>query len=158
MILSKLGYSNVLLAANGQECLDLIERVEDEPSDDVGRRGPVETILMDASMDIMDGLECSRRIRARQRPDRPRPFIIAQTANVSKEFQAKCLEAGMVTNTHTRAHSYGLVTFVITILISFSSSHRQSLLLVGLLLFYLVMVRMLSSRSQLILTYSHPHY
>jgi len=36
-------------------------------------------ILMDASMDVMDGMECTRVIRAQQLPHRVRPFIIAQT-------------------------------------------------------------------------------
>jgi CheY-like chemotaxis protein len=34
-------------------------------------------------------------IRAQQLPHRARPFIIAQTANVTPEFRKACLDAGM---------------------------------------------------------------
>ena len=46
-------------------------------------------------MDVMDGMECTRVIRAQQLPHRIRPFIIAQTANVTDEYRAKCLQSGM---------------------------------------------------------------
>ncbi len=46
-------------------------------------------------MDVMDGMECTRVIRAQQLPTRLRPFIVAQTANVTEEYQQMCLQAGM---------------------------------------------------------------
>jgi len=52
-------------------------------------------ILMDASMDVMNGEECTRVIRMQQLPQRTRPFIIAQTAHVSDDFRKRCLDAGM---------------------------------------------------------------
>ena len=57
-----------------------------------GRDHDIECILMDATMDVMDGMECTRVIRAQQLPHRTRPFIIAQTANVTEEFRIGCLE------------------------------------------------------------------
>jgi CheY-like chemotaxis protein len=76
MILRKLGYE-ILVAANGREVLDIMEVQARK-----GKEYEVNCILMDASMDVMDGIECTRVIRAQQLPSRTRPFIIAQTANV----------------------------------------------------------------------------
>ena len=87
MLLRKLGYE-ILVAANGREALDILAREADQ-----GRE--IECILMDASMDVMDGMECTRVIRAQQLPHRVRPFIVAQTANVTEEFRRACLDAGM---------------------------------------------------------------
>ena len=87
MLLRKLGYE-ILVAAHGREALEILAREADK-----GRE--VECILMDASMDVMDGMECTRVIRAQQLPHRVRPFIIAQTANVTDEFQRRCMDSGM---------------------------------------------------------------
>jgi len=98
MLLRKLGYE-ILVAGNGREALTVLERE--------AVRGPqheIEVILMDASMDVMDGMECTRVIRVQQLPHRKRPFIIAQTANVSEEFKQKCLSSGMSV-THTHEHT-----------------------------------------------------
>jgi CheY-like chemotaxis protein len=65
--------------------------VERDQADD-----PVQVILMDASMDVMDGLEATRIIRQRQDPKRFVPWIIGQTAHVSDAFRRECTEAGMV--------------------------------------------------------------
>lgn len=89
MLLRKLGYE-ILVAANGREALNLLETEARR-----GRAYEVQCILMDASMDVMDGMECTRVIRAQQLPSRTRPFIIAQTANVTEEYRQKCLESGM---------------------------------------------------------------
>ena len=89
MLLRKLGYS-LLVASNGVEVLAALEREAAR-----GRQYEIQCILMDASMDVMDGLECTRVIRAQQLPQRTRPFIIAQTANVTEEYRVKCMESGM---------------------------------------------------------------
>jgi CheY-like chemotaxis protein len=89
MLLRKLGYE-ILIAANGADALATLEREALR-----GRDFEVEVILMDASMDVMDGMECTRVIRKQQMPQRTRPFIIAQTANVTEEYRAKCMAAGM---------------------------------------------------------------
>jgi hypothetical protein len=39
--------------------------------------------------------ECTRVIRFQQLPHRTRPYIIAQTANVSEEFREKTRASGM---------------------------------------------------------------
>ena len=89
MMLRKLGYE-ISVACNGRECLEVLEREAVK-----GPQSEIDVILMDASMDVMGGEECTRVIRAQQLPTRKRPFIIAQTANVSDAFKKRCLESGM---------------------------------------------------------------
>jgi CheY-like chemotaxis protein len=89
MLLKKLGYS-IAVAENGVEALKHLAQQTAR-----GREYEVEVILMDASMAVMDGLECTRVIRSQQLPHRTRPYIVAQTANVNEEFRARCLESGM---------------------------------------------------------------
>jgi CheY-like chemotaxis protein len=89
MMMRKLGYE-LILAVNGVEVLAALEAAAA-----LGPQHEVECILMDASMDIMDGLECTQTIRAQQVVGRTRPFIIAQTANVTSEYRLRCEESGM---------------------------------------------------------------
>ncbi|MCG8423744.1 MAG: response regulator [Proteobacteria bacterium] len=56
--------------------------------------GDYDLILMDCQMPEMDGISATRTIRARQ-SQRPRPQIIAFTANVQDENYRQCLAAGM---------------------------------------------------------------
>ncbi len=79
-ILEKAGLE-VLLAGNGEEAIKLAE-VE-----------PVDLILMDIQMPVMDGIEATRTIR--QMPGCEHLPIIAMTAYATKEEQTKVLAAGM---------------------------------------------------------------
>jgi len=57
-------------------------------------RRDYDLILMDVSMPGMDGLEATAEIRKRQQ-GRPRPRIVAVTANAFEEDKRLCKEAGM---------------------------------------------------------------
>jgi signal transduction histidine kinase/CheY-like chemotaxis protein len=69
------------VAADGFEALDMSERI------------PYDAIFMDVQMPNLDGLEATRRIRARVTGSRV--FIVAMTANAMVGDRERCLEAGM---------------------------------------------------------------
>lgn len=78
-ILKKLGYAP-FTAENGKAGLEKIES------------HPIDMVFMDIQMPVMDGLEATRRIRARE----PRPiFITAFTANARPEDREACQDCGM---------------------------------------------------------------
>ena len=79
-LLSQMSYS-AEVAGDGQQAIDALER------DDF------DVVLMDVQMPELDGLEATRRIRARW-PDRPLQ-IVAMTANAMAGDREACLAAGM---------------------------------------------------------------
>ena len=72
----------VVAAADGQEALELLPRQ------------PVDLVLMDVQMPVMDGLEATRRIRA-EVPGGARLPIVGLTANALREQVEACRAAGM---------------------------------------------------------------
>jgi signal transduction histidine kinase/DNA-binding response OmpR family regulator len=80
-LLEKLGYG-ADVASNGLEALEALDRQ------------PYDVVLMDVQMPELDGLEATRRIRARW-PAEQRPRIIAMTANAMLEDREACFAAGM---------------------------------------------------------------
>ncbi|MDZ8067547.1 MAG: response regulator [Nostoc sp. DedQUE08] len=83
--LQSLGYKADVVA-NGKEVLQLLEKI------------PYDLILMDCQMPILDGLETTKEIHRWQEDAFAlghRPVVIAMTANVMKEDEETCLNAGM---------------------------------------------------------------
>jgi CheY-like chemotaxis protein len=79
-MLARFGY-RADVAWSGAEALEMLARRS------------YDLVLMDVQMPEMDGLETTRRIRARYPSSGPR--VVAMTANVSRSSIAACLEAGM---------------------------------------------------------------
>ena len=76
--------ADVRLAENGREAVEMFAL--QKPA----------LIVMDVSMPGMDGLEATRRIRAKEMAEgMPRTPIIAATAHVLEEDRQRCLDAGM---------------------------------------------------------------
>jgi signal transduction histidine kinase/DNA-binding response OmpR family regulator len=85
LVLESMGY-RADVASNGVEAVEAVEQF------------PYDLVLMDVQMPEMDGLEATRRIRARPiPPDRGvLPIrIIAMTANAMQGDREACLDAGM---------------------------------------------------------------
>ncbi|MES1023815.1 PAS domain S-box protein [Gloeocapsa sp. BRSZ] len=83
--LQALGYT-ADVAANGQEVLELIEKI------------PYDLILMDCQMPILDGIAATIEIRRWEKSrfaNERQPIIVAMTANAMQEDQQMCLDAGM---------------------------------------------------------------
>jgi CheY-like chemotaxis protein/HPt (histidine-containing phosphotransfer) domain-containing protein len=87
-LLQQLGYS-ADIANNGLEAIQALEKK------------PYDVVFMDVQMPGLDGLEATRRIRARQAGATPPPtmakniVIIAMTANAMQGDREKCMAAGM---------------------------------------------------------------
>ena len=85
LVLESLGY-RADVASNGIEAVEAVDRL------------PYDLVLMDVQMPEMDGLEATRRIRARPTPpergDRP-IRIVAMTANAMQGDRGACIAAGM---------------------------------------------------------------
>ena len=81
ILLDRMGYT-ADVATNGLEAIEALERAT------------YDVVLMDIQMPELDGLEASRRIRARW-ADGSRPRIVALTANAMAEDRSATEEAGM---------------------------------------------------------------
>jgi len=81
-LLEKDGHQ-VILAGNGAEALEL------------ARQGGLDLVLMDMQMPLMDGIEATQRIRAREAVSGGHLPIVAMTANAMQGDRERCLAAGM---------------------------------------------------------------
>jgi CheY-like chemotaxis protein len=80
-LLQQMGY-RADLASNGIEAVESVARQT------------YDVVLMDVQMPELDGLEATRRITARWKPN-DRPRIVAMTANAMQGDREMCLAAGM---------------------------------------------------------------
>ncbi|HIJ37758.1 MAG TPA: response regulator [Rhodospirillaceae bacterium] len=81
--LSLVGINDIILAAHGAEAIEKLKSVG------------ADLVIMDWKMDVMDGLECTRQIRAGIDGIDPHTFIILLTGSVSKASKAKAYKAGV---------------------------------------------------------------
>ncbi len=84
-VLQKRGHT-VVVANNGREVLEILERCDYEGFD---------VVLMDVQMPEMDGFEATAAIRARDQARKTHTPIIAMTAHAMTGDCERCLEAGM---------------------------------------------------------------
>lgn len=68
---------------NGESCLNTVVEADD----------PIDCIIMDCEMPVMDGYDATSRIRALQ--DKKQPVIVGLSANALKEQEEKALAHGM---------------------------------------------------------------
>lgn len=94
----------VSVANHGQECLDMLKKTDcwldatsRQDNETINNSVPIDVILMDWEMPVMDGLTCSKRIRQLEREGQltRRLPIIAITANVREEQLKQAVAAGM---------------------------------------------------------------
>ena len=86
-LLARLGHRAVI-AGNGDEALQAWLAAE-------GAGTPYDLVLMDIQMPRLDGIETTKRIRAREAGQDRRTPILALTANTQTEDRSACFEAGM---------------------------------------------------------------
>jgi two-component system sensor histidine kinase/response regulator len=82
-LLNRIGVQDVVVVANGQEAVN------------IDARQPFDLILMDMQMPVMDGLEATKLIVARNGPH-PVPKVVFLSAHVSDSFKDMCMESGAV--------------------------------------------------------------
>ena len=81
-LLARWGFAYAL-AGNGQEALDVLAK------------SAFDVVLMDVQMPVLDGLEATRRLRARETVGGTHLTVIAMTANAMQGDRKACLDAGM---------------------------------------------------------------
>ena len=82
IMLERAGHE-VFLAKDGADAIEQLET------------GPIDLVLMDIQMPVLDGLEATRRIRALEDRTKANVPIIAITANAMRGDDTPCYEAGM---------------------------------------------------------------
>jgi CheY-like chemotaxis protein len=82
-LLQKRGHK-VVVAGNGREALELLDSA-----------GPFDAVLMDVQMPVLDGLEATAAIRAREAEYGGHLRILGVTAHAMEGDRQRCLEAGM---------------------------------------------------------------
>jgi CheY-like chemotaxis protein len=90
-LLARLGYSNVRVANDGRQAVDIIAA----SASATGQAG-YDVVIMDLHMPEMDGITASRIIKrtARSAGSAP-PYIIACTADLQYDTRQACIQAGL---------------------------------------------------------------
>jgi CheY-like chemotaxis protein len=83
MVLGALGITEIVVAANGVEAITALQS------------GGADIVFMDWQMDVMDGLECTRRIRAGTDGIDPKTVIILVTGMVGEQNAETAYAAGV---------------------------------------------------------------
>jgi two-component system chemotaxis response regulator CheY/two-component system phosphate regulon response regulator PhoB len=83
VVLSSLGIKGIVEAENGAAAIEAL------------KGSAAHLAIMDWTMDVMDGLECTRRIRAGIEGIDPGLPIILLTGNVGTAFEAEAYAAGV---------------------------------------------------------------
>jgi two-component system, sensor histidine kinase and response regulator len=87
-VLKKIGFSECVIAVNGQDALEKLNSSDDSQ--------PFDFIFMDCQMPEMDGYEATRLISEGKAGERYQDIVIvAMTANAMLGDEQKCLDAGM---------------------------------------------------------------
>ena len=81
---------DVLEACHGQEALEVYRAVLDDPDG-----APIDLVLMDVQMPVMDGLSATAALRRIEHPAAASVPIVAMTAHGMREDRARSLAAGM---------------------------------------------------------------
>ena len=84
-MIQKLGH-DVTIVGNGQEAVELLERVGSDGFD---------IVFMDCQTPVLDGFQATAQIRARESNGGPRAKIVALTASALQGDREKCIAAGM---------------------------------------------------------------
>lgn len=82
-VLRSIGFTEIVVATNGAEALQVLQA------------NKAEVAVIDWQMDGMDGLECTRRIRAGVEGIDPKLAVILLTGNVGEENEKKAYAAGV---------------------------------------------------------------
>ncbi|CDL00301.1 Chemotaxis protein CheY [Magnetospirillum gryphiswaldense MSR-1 v2] len=83
MVLGALGITEIVSAANGAEAISALQA------------GGADIVFMDWQMDVMDGLECTRRIRAGVDGIDPKTVIVLVTGMVGEKNAETAFAAGV---------------------------------------------------------------
>ena len=83
MVLGALGITEIVVAANGVEAISALQS------------GGADIVFMDWQMDVMDGLECTRRIRAGIGGIDPNTIIVLVTGMVGEKNAETAYAAGV---------------------------------------------------------------